>query len=333
LELFRRSIADDARRWFDLKTFKSIESLKEQFLRRYGSSCSLEDNLNIFSNLKFKEGEDLEAYATTLIEAAQAIGLKDEQKVKLQFFRGLPQVLQSSAVLVHDKPLDEIVSCLSKFAELNSTSKRVTFKSDSVHNAEKGAQSLTPRSKYMVESIHNEVTNVRGLLDDMRAQHISQPVVTGNRRVTYRDPTPPRPRGEPTYPIGDESFFLNREPNPEQRRQFRPIHRRPRSASPHYRHDRQERHRSPSPARPRFPNNPFSHTGHNPPSFGSGDRSRDQIRDESINRRRPDSSFTRDSFSRPQRRDTRFCNHCQKPGHVWQQCRQLVRKYGRQEDF
>ena len=167
LTLFRRSIAGDARSWFDFKSFDTLPKLKEEFLRRFSSASTFEDFLRVFTKPSYKEGEDLEAYATTLQEAATEIGISDPDKIKRQFFKGLPTDLRSSAVLMLDRNLKDIVSSLSDVARLGEH-KKVTFGSDTVHNLSRPASGLTPRSE-LRHDLRSEIDNIRTLSNELRA--------------------------------------------------------------------------------------------------------------------------------------------------------------------
>jgi len=91
--LFRRTISGKVKLWFDQIEFDSVNTLKIEFLKKFGKSKTQQHHVKTFYNPKLEEGEDINVYVHRLKEAGLALGVTGEDKIKDSFLRGLPSHL------------------------------------------------------------------------------------------------------------------------------------------------------------------------------------------------------------------------------------------------
>lgn len=168
--LFRRTIAGKVKLWFDQTGFDSVESLKTEFLKKFGKHKTQQHHVKTFYNPKLGEGEDINMYVHRLKEAGLALGVTGEEKIKDSFLRGLPSHLFALVAGSRQQPLSQLSAITSTHLDYFRESKGVVgFDLGECNLSEKNSA-----KKLLQEEIENglvkQVTELGQELRELRSQ-------------------------------------------------------------------------------------------------------------------------------------------------------------------
>lgn len=116
-ELFRRTLTGKAKLWLSRANISSVERLEEEFLKKFGNPKAQSIYVRSFYSPKLEEGEDIETYAFRIQEAAKALGVSDEGKIKNSFIKGLPSNLYNLVLMIRESSFGVLVSKTSEYME------------------------------------------------------------------------------------------------------------------------------------------------------------------------------------------------------------------------
>jgi hypothetical protein len=349
-QLFRRTISGKAKLWFDKTNFSTVETLKREFLKKFGKQKSQQHYVKNFYSSKLEEGEDINSYLYRLKEAGAALGVTDEGKIKDNFLRGLPSHLFALVAGGRDKSLADITSLADSHLEYFRESKgAVNFDTgDKVNSSEK----YTAKTLLHEELESGLVKQVRELGQELRDLKIqlnpsgtcdsypeqgadvdSVKVAESRGRPKYRSPHKPYrrsnspPRGVPhdrdRYPSRDRHHSRERYPSQDRypSRERYPSQDRYPSRDRHHNRDRypsRDRYSS----RDRYPHDRDRYPGRDSYSSRDGYPGRGRYFSQGTHYRDndgPDSSvdgyYNRNSYPRQIR-----CDRCGGIGHIARRC-------------
>ena len=309
--LFRRTIEGPARTWFDHKTIKDAASLKLAFLKRFGTIKSDFDNWKLFSEPRFRNGDDIELYASRLQEAATEIGISDPQKIKTQFIRGLPTELKAAVYPLAKEPIDKLVETIIEIIDLGGDTRSVSFAT----SANIVNMSSTAGEIATLENMQSELTSLRSNFDDIRAFMASNKP-TSSGKMSHREKTPSISSEEEEE---DESVLMGSQ-------ELRARQQRGRGR---VKEDRALRH-------------DFKSRPHYSPRYTSGRHDSYSQSRSPKDRYHRDRSLSSDHQNYKHSDSGRYrshkgavkCTYCKKPGHSWKDCYALERKMSSgEQDF
>ena len=207
IQLFKRTLADTARLWIHSQTFTSLDELKQNFLKRFGTNNTYYAQRRAFDKFTYQTGDSAHVHLSKLEKAAMTLDYSRDQ-IRDKFIDTLPPACRS-AVLMTVSPettLPDLVDKAQCYFDLNDSNvvkqkshdqALVTQQSDD----DEKIQSLCSR-------LEDLETNIKGRKSD--AQTISNRGRSTQRR-NVREPrnrSTTRPRQNFSFPPPQQEVVL-----------------------------------------------------------------------------------------------------------------------------
>ena len=207
IQLFKRTLADTARLWIHSQTFTSLDELKQNFLKRFGTNNTYYAQRQAFDKFSYQTGDSAHVHLSKLEKAAMTLDYSRDQ-IRDKFIDTLPPACRSAVLMTvsPDTTLPELVDKAQCYFDLNDATSANVVKQKS-HDQTLVTQQSDDNEKLqsLCSRLEELETNVKGSKSD--AQSISK-----RGRSTHRSVREPRNRSATQRPSRQNLSF----PPPQQ---------------------------------------------------------------------------------------------------------------------